>query len=383
MGRTPPVLPKLCVFGITSIRRATITSGYFLPSVRNQEDQLRKTLLTWYGNSGRDLPWRKTQDPYVIWISEIMLQQTQVQTVLPYYERWLGALPTIQALAEAERETVLKLWEGLGYYTRARNLHRAAQKIVEEHSGRFPKVFDAVIALPGIGRSTAGAILSSAYGQPHAILDANVRRVISRLIALEETGSAAEKRLWEVSEALLDREFPFAFNQALMDLGATLCSPRNPQCLLCPWQSFCLGQQQPERFPVRPAKRARPKKQAFGFFVQSENGFLLVKRPEKGLLGGLWEFPTIENSEDWQIVFGSDPISLGTVEHAYTHFEIAVEIYWVQIDGKVEYQKLLDRWADRKTVWQPMDNWSNYALTGVAHKMWKRFQAFGNKEEVF
>jgi A/G-specific adenine glycosylase len=356
--------------------KVTSTVRILSTSVRNQEDHLRKTLLVWYGQSGRDLPWRQTQDPYAIWVSEIMLQQTQVRTVLPYYERWLAALPTIQALAEAQSETVLKLWEGLGYYTRARNLHRAAQKIVEEHSGIFPKVFDAVIALPGIGRSTAGAILSSAYGQPHAILDANVRRVLSRLIALEETGSTAEKHLWEVSEALLDRKSPFAFNQALMDLGATLCLPRNPQCLLCPWQPFCLGQQQPERFPIRPAKRTRPQKQAVGFFVQSENGFLLVKRPEKGLLGGLWEFPTVENSEDWQTVFGSDPISLGTVEHAYTHFEISVEIHWVKIDEKVGHQKFLDLWADRKTVWESIENWGNYALTGVAHKMWKKFQGF-------
>ncbi len=340
--------------------------------VLNQADRLRKTLLTWYDESGRDLPWRQTQDPYAIWVSEIMLQQTQVRTVLPYYERWLAALPTIQALAGAESETVLKLWEGLGYYTRARNLHRAAQQIVEAHSGIFPKTFNLAIALPGIGRSTAGAILSSAYGQPHAILDANVRRVLSRVIALEATGSNAEKRLWEVSEALLDRKSPFAFNQALMDLGATVCLPRNPQCLLCPWQPFCLGQQQPERFPVRSPKRVRPQKQAFGFFVQSENGFLLVKRPEKGLLGGLWEFPTIEGAEDWRTVFGSDPICVGTVEHAYTHFEIAVEIYWIEI-GSVENHKFLDRWKEQRMVWEPMANWSNYALTGVAHKMWKKF----------
>lgn len=338
-------------------------------AVRNQEDQLRKTLLIWYSQSGRDLPWRQTQDPYAIWVSEIMLQQTQVRTVLPYYQRWLTALPTIQTLAKAESETVLKLWEGLGYYTRARNLHRAAQKIFQAHSGIFPETFEAVVALPGIGRSTAGAILSSAFGQSHAILDANVRRVLSRLIALESTGSTAEKKLWEVSEALLDRESPFAFNQALMDLGATICLSRNPQCLLCPWQPFCLGQQQPERFPQRSAKRVRPQKQAVGFFVQSEKSFLLVKRLEKGLLGGLWEFPTIENAEDWQT-----GIHVGTVEHAYSHFEIAVEIYWVRSDGNAESQKFLALWADRPTAWEPIENWSNYALTGVAHKMWKKFK---------
>jgi A/G-specific adenine glycosylase len=374
------VLPKPVHLLRYILDKVTITFRDWLTSVRNQEDHLRKALLTWYGQSGRNLPWRQTQDPYAIWVSEIMLQQTQVRTVLPYYERWLAALPTIQALAEAQSETVLKLWEGLGYYTRARNLHRAAQKIVEEHSGMFPKTFEAVIALPGIGRSTAGAILSSAYGQPHAILDANVRRVLSRLIALEESGSTAEKRLWAVSEALLDCTSPFAFNQALMDLGATLCLPRNPQCLLCPWQPFCLGQQQPERFPMRSAKRTRPQKQAFGFFVQSDNGFLLVKRPEKGLLGGLWEFPTMENSKDWQTVFSSDLISLGTVEHAYTHFEISVASYWVKIGEKLAPQKFLDCWAEQKTVWEPIDNWNSYALTGVAHKMWKKFRDFGNKE---
>lgn len=347
----------------------------------HQEDQLRTSLFAWYDRSGRDLPWRQTQDPYAIWVSEIMLQQTQVRTVLPYYHRWLAALPTIQALAKANSETVLKLWEGLGYYSRAHNLHRAAQIIAQEHSGIFPNTFETVIALPGIGRSTAGAILSSAYGQPYAILDANVRRALSRLIALEATGSTAEKRLWEVSEVLLDRASPFTFNQALMDLGATVCLPRNPQCLLCPWQRFCLGQQQPNHFPVRPAKRVRPQKRAVGFFVQCEKSFLLVKRPEKGLLGGLWEFPSLDSAEDWQSIFGSQPLYLGTVEHAYTHFEITVEVYRVDSE-KVKSQLFFDLPKDQKTVWEPMENWANYALTGIAHKMWKRFEEFSSTKQT-
>src|SRR4028119_1449334 len=188
--------------------------------------RLRRSLLVWYTNAGRDLPWRRCRDPYVIWISEIMLQQTQVKTVIPYYHRWLGQFPTIEQLASADLQQVLKAWEGLGYYTRARNLHRAAQQIMQRHRGVFPTQLQEVLALPGIGRTTAGGILSAALNQPVAILDGNVKRVLARLVALPVPPAKAMKQLWQLSEGLLEREHPRDFNQALMDLGATVCTPK-------------------------------------------------------------------------------------------------------------------------------------------------------------
>ena len=199
----------------------------------------RESLLSWYAKAGRDLPWRKGCDPYDIWVSEIMLQQTQVKTVIPYYLRWLAQFPTIEQLAKADLQQVLKAWEGLGYYTRARNLHRAAQEVVQHHGGVFPTELEDVLALPGIGRTTAGGILSAAFNQPVAILDGNVKRVLARLVALPVPPAKATNQLWQLSETLLDREHPKDFNQALMDLGATVCTPKNPDCNSCPWTPDC------------------------------------------------------------------------------------------------------------------------------------------------
>ncbi|NJL49638.1 MAG: A/G-specific adenine glycosylase, partial [Leptolyngbyaceae cyanobacterium SM2_5_2] len=200
---------------------------------------MRTQLLAWYAQAGRPLPWRNIDDAYAIWVSEIMLQQTQVKTVQPYYSRWLAVFPSVEVLAAAELQTVLKLWEGLGYYARARNLHQTAQRLVAEHGGQIPQDFAQLTALPGIGRTTAGGILSSAFNLPYAILDGNVKRVLARLTALEVPPARALSRLWALSEHLLDPNNPRDFNQALMDLGATLCTRRQPNCPRCPWQVHC------------------------------------------------------------------------------------------------------------------------------------------------
>lgn len=196
--------------------------------------ELRGSLLNWYRQQGRDLPWRKQTDPYVIWVLEIMLQQTQVKTVIPYYQRWLAQFPTLKDLAIADLQTVLKAWEGLGYYVRARNLHKAAQIIVRDYNNIFPDRLEEVLKLPGIGRTTAGGILSAAFNQPISILDGNVKRVLSRLIALAVPPAQEIEQLWQLSDTLLDPHHPKDFNQALMDLGATVCVRSRPSCLLCP-----------------------------------------------------------------------------------------------------------------------------------------------------
>lgn len=304
---------------------------------------LRRSLLDWYAKVGRDLPWRHTRDPYAIWVSEIMLQQTQVKTVIPYYQRWLTEFPTIQALAAADQQQVLKAWQGLGYYARARNLHRAAQAIVDRFDGEFPTEFDDVITLSGIGRTTAGGILSAAFDRPVPILDGNVKRVLSRLVALPIPPRKAIAQLWQHSTALIDPDHPRDFNQALMDLGATICTPHQPACLVCPWnrpcQAYNLGMQ--TELPMPETRPTIPHKQIGVAVIWNDDGLILIdRRPQSGLLGGLWEFPggkqepgeTIAQCIQREILeeLGIQ-VEVGdrliTVDHTYSHFRVTLEVH--------------------------------------------------------
>lgn len=308
---------------------------------------LRPLLLNWYQTQGRDLPWRRTQDPYAIWVSEIMLQQTQVKTVLPYYENWLQQFPTIETLAQSDLQTVLKAWEGLGYYARARNLHRAAIVITEQFNGRFPETVTQAIALPGIGRTTAGGILSSAFGQAVPILDGNVKRVLARLIALDVPTRKALPQLWHLSEQLVTGTEPNAgrdFNQALMDLGATVCIPKTPICAVCPWNEHCTSYNlgiQTER-PMTEFKAPIPHKLIGVAVIWDTNGekILIDRRKAEGLLGGLWEFPggkiepgetipecihrEIQEELGIEILVDEELISL---DHTYSHFKVTLTVH--------------------------------------------------------
>ena len=260
-----------------------------------------KNLLTWYLKCGRDLPWRRTSDPYAIWLSEIMLQQTQVATVLPYYHRFLLAFPTIQSLADAPEKSVLSHWEGLGYYARARHLHRAAQEMVAQFSGQVPSTFDALLALPGIGRSTAGAILTLAFGQRHPILDGNVRRVLCRYLAIagNPRDAPVEARLWRAASRLLPQRQAGRYTQAIMDLGATCCAPKRPDCPACPVRQGCRGYAKGVQhlLPTRQGRKPLPHHDHVTRVIlhtrAGERSVFLRQRPTNGLLGGLWEFPSV------------------------------------------------------------------------------------------
>ncbi|WP_391540807.1 A/G-specific adenine glycosylase [Halomicronema hongdechloris] len=305
--------------------------------------QLRQALLSWYAHQGRDLPWRHSRDPYAIWISEIMLQQTQVTTVIPYYRRWLQRFPNVDSLAAADLQDVLKTWEGLGYYARARNLHRAAQTIGQQHGGRFPQQFDQALALSGIGRTTAGGILSAAFNQPWPILDGNVKRVLTRLIALDCPPSQALPELWDLSTTLLSPTQPRDFNQALMDLGATLCTRRHPNCQQCPWQPYCraynLNVQ--SELPMSEARGPLPHKHIGVAVIWNDQQQILIdRRRPQGLLGGLWEFPggKIEAGETVEACIQREVqeelgihVEVGkqltTVDHAYSHFKVTLNVY--------------------------------------------------------
>lgn len=311
--------------------------------VRLEGAELRRRLLSWYAVHGRDLPWRRSTDPYAIWVSEVMLQQTQVKTVMPYYQRWLQEFPTIEVLAGADLQRVLKVWQGLGYYARARHLHAGAQFMMERYQGVFPTQLLEVLAVPGIGRTTAGGILSAAFNQALPILDGNVKRVLARLTALQVPPAKVLKQLWQLSEQLLDPLFPRDFNQALMDLGATVCTPRKPSCEVCPWalhcQAYRLNLQ--TQLPMRESSSPLPHKLIGVAVIWNEQGQILIdKRRQEGLLGGLWEFPggkieageTVEECIKREILEElAIEVEVGkhliTLDHAYTHFRVTLNVY--------------------------------------------------------
>jgi A/G-specific adenine glycosylase len=266
-----------------------------LPEDQQLRRWLRRRLVVWFRANQRDLPWRRTRDPYAIWLSEIMLQQTQVATVIPYYQRFLDHFPTLNDLARADEQQVLRCWEGLGYYRRVRSLHRAAQILAEVHQGKVPNDPEVLRQLPGLGRYTVGAVLSQAYDRRLPILEANSLRLLCRFFGLEGDPRAAplQERLWEIAERLLPRKGSGEFNQALMELGALVCSADTPKCLLCPLRPRCgayhTGRQ--EELPQRPVPPAPIDVQEVAVVVQRKNGLLLVQRPEAGRWGAMWEFP--------------------------------------------------------------------------------------------
>lgn len=345
--------------------------------------RLASALLDWFGAHSRDLPWRRTSDPYAIWVSEIMLQQTQVRTVIPYWERWMRELPDVTALATADEARVLKLWEGLGYYRRARHLQAAARRMVEVHAGRFPTDTEAIRALPGVGRYTAGAIASIAFGRPEPVLDGNVIRVLTRWHAL--SGDPKEKRLnallWERARECVEAAHatgrPSAcshLNQALMELGATVCLPREPRCGSCPVREACRALQQgrPGAFPETAPRPATEKRFYVVLVAEWRGRYRVIRRADSQVNGGLWEFPNRE-------VAGPevDPASVvgdllgngmgelqpwGRVRHAITRYRITQNVFRLS----------LDRPPTRMPgggAWHTLEEIRDLALTGAHRKI--------------
>ena len=311
---------------------------------KSKSTQFSQAVLDWFDNHGRkDLPWQQDKTAYRVWISEIMLQQTQVSTVIPYFQRFLQRFPTVKALADAPLDEVLNLWSGLGYYARARNLHKAAQIIRDQYRQQFPQEFEQVAALPGIGRSTAGAILSLACGQRHAILDGNVKRVLARVFMVQgwpgETAVAAS--LWEHAERLTPQQRVADYNQAMMDIGAGVCTRTKPACLLCPLSRFCEAQQcqRQTEYPQRKPSKDKPVKQtAMLMVIGQDNEILLEKRPPTGIWGGLLSFPEQDvNGEvaEWcKDRFGAsvrDSAVWPTLRHTFSHYhlDITPKLVWV------------------------------------------------------
>jgi A/G-specific adenine glycosylase len=286
---------------------------------------MHEELSVWFFENQRSLPWRSSYDPYHVWVSEIMLQQTQVETVVPYFERWMTALPDVSALGAADEQTVLNLWAGLGYYSRARNLMAAAKVVVQDHRGVIPADYEALRSLPGIGQYTAGAILSIAFNKPYPIVDGNVRRVLSRIYGWEDE---SPRRLWEAAERLVHQAEPRTINQAMMELGATVCSFKSPRCLVCPVQGVCIAFRVGKQLEIPPAKKrpATVRVQLFAV-VQERNGRYLMKASR-----GLWEFP----------MFSDLPAGTlrraGSCRHTITHHRLQVQVYTGALEQTTGYE---------------------------------------------
>ncbi|KPK79485.1 MAG: hypothetical protein AMJ81_13175 [Phycisphaerae bacterium SM23_33] len=305
---------------------------------------VQAALPRWYRRRRRDLPWRGRRDPYVVWVAEIMLQQTRAATAGPYFERFCRRFPDIAALARAPLDSVLKAWEGLGYYGRARNLHRAARRVVGEFGGRLPGTAQQLLKLPGIGRYTAGAVASIAFGADEPVLDGNVSRVLCRLFAVgtELKAAATQKRLWSLARRMIPPGEAGAFNQALMDLGATVCLPRSPQCPACPLKKICLAhaRNRQQELPRRSPPRRLPHQTIVAGVIRKAGRVLIGRRPEEGLLGGLWEFPggKVEKGETLTAALRREVREevgirvrvagpLMTLRHAYSHFRITLHVF--------------------------------------------------------
>lgn len=323
---------------------------------RMHKNEFQQDLVQWFQKEQRDLPWRKDNDPYKVWVSEVMLQQTRVDTVIPYYNRFLEKFPTIDAFAKADEESILKVWEGLGYYSRVRNLHTAVREVVADYGGKVPDTKEEISQLKGVGPYTAGAVLSIAYGKPIPAVDGNVMRVLSRILLIkDDIAKPSSRKIFEkAAEVLMYHDNPSYFNQALMELGALICTPTSPACLLCPvrehCQAFSKGVQ--EELPVKTRKKSTRHEDILAVVLRNEEGKILInKRPGKGLLANLWEFPNLKVIpllDPWEILqdFLSTKHSLDAdiehhsfteVQHVFTHLTWKIDAFeGILKSGKIE-----------------------------------------------
>ncbi|RPI23816.1 MAG: A/G-specific adenine glycosylase [Chloroflexota bacterium] len=349
--------------------------------------EITRRLLAWYSRSKRQLPWRDHPDPYTVWVSEIMLQQTRVETVIPYFERWMQRFPDIPSLAAASQQEVLQKWEGLGYYSRARNLHKAAQEVCERYAGQLPGEVELLRRLPGIGRYTAGAIASMAFGMDEPALDGNIRRVLSRVFNVSEPAASPQglARLWELARGLIPPGQAGDTNQALMDLGSSTCTPRQPLCSACPIEEFCqaraLGLQ--EERPVVVRKPPIPHYTVTAAVLCQGDLVLLARRPQNGLLAGLWEFPggkclpgealdaclrrEIDEELGVCIEVGE---SLGLYRHAYTHYKVSLHAFTCRLS--TSEQRSPQPLQASELVWVPVPALGDYPMGKIDRQISRR-----------
>ncbi|WP_144213574.1 A/G-specific adenine glycosylase [Shewanella donghaensis] len=342
-------------------------------------------ITAWYDLHGRKtLPWQINKTPYRVWISEIMLQQTQVATVIPYYEKFMHSFPSIEALANASEDDVLHHWTGLGYYARARNLHKAAKTICEQHDGLFPESIDEVIALPGIGRSTAGAILSLSLGQHHSILDGNVKRVLARHGAIEgwPGQKAVEQQLWQLTDLLTPQQDVVKFNQAMMDIGSGVCTRSKPNCAQCPVAIDCKAQLagRQKDFPGKKPKKATPAKEAWMLVLHRNGEVILNKRPPAGIWGGLWCFPQFDSEDALQEHINDAGISdetnidkpewLAGFRHTFSHFHLDIQPILINLADKQELAQIDSSVMEQnQTLWYNIHHPAKVGLAAATERI--------------
>lgn len=342
-------------------------------------EQFHTAVLTWFDHHGRhDLPWQARKTAYFTWISEIMLQQTQVKTVIPYFQRFVERFPTVHDLAQAEQDEVLHLWTGLGYYARARNLHKTARIISQDFGGEFPQTVEEVAALPGIGRSTAGAIISIATGKRAAILDGNVKRVLARFYAVEgwPGSTTVMKQLWEYAERNTPFERVGDYTQAMMDLGATVCTRSKPGCLLCPLQTHCQAHARglTDRLPSPRPRKTLPVKQTLMLLIHNEEGeILLQQRPPTGIWGGLWSLPEVADLRDVPAALGLELETEATrvlepVRHTFSHYHL--DITPAKVVVKAPTQRIMEAVP---TLWYNVDQPANIGLAAPVKRLLERY----------
>ncbi|MBD3224751.1 MAG: A/G-specific adenine glycosylase [Caldithrix sp.] len=359
-------------------------------SIPFQIESFQKQLIDWFDTHKRLLPWRQEKHWYYIFLSEFLLQQTQVEQALPYFYKFIHAFPTIEHLAKTSEDDVLKLWAGLGYYSRARNLRKAAQKIVERFDGRFPLDYKDALSLPGIGPYTAAAILSIAFGKPHAVVDGNVIRVMSRLFSINEDVNDGKTRKYieSIVQKLLPEKEAGTFNEALMELGAVVCKPKNPRCLSCPVNTWCMAYKDgnPQAYPIKSAPAAKKRLFHYVFLIQNETDYLIVKRPDSGLLASMWEFPSVQTQKltlaapeimthlQKQYGIKGELIEQDMIRHhTYSHIRLQYMAVYVRTDD--EHIKLGHY---QSFIWEHFNRLSDYAIHNAHKKLLSWMASFKN-----
>ena len=348
--------------------------------------KIKNPLLHWYNNNKRTLPFRETKDPYKIWVSEVMLQQTQVKTVIPFYNRWVKEYPTLKSAADASLDKLLKLWEGLGYYGRCRNFHKALKIVEEKYKGEIPNNFDEFLTLPGVGEYTAGAVLSIAYQKSIPAIDGNVTRVMARILGIKNLTTKNQKRLKRNVQKLIPTTDPGNFNQGLMELGALICIPIKPSCEICPLSNFCKAYKykEPALYPLKKKKKVKPHYTVVAGIIWRDDKFFIQQRDENAMLGGLWEFPggKVENGESLEDALSREikeecnivPIikkKVGSVKHSYSHFSISFHCFHCIENGQTIHH------SNRRT-WITLNEIESFTFPKANHKIFSLI----NKTEI-
>ena len=350
-----------------------------MPNIKNTFHQ---HVISWYTNNKRSLPFRKTKDPYKIWLSEVMLQQTKVKTAIPYYNNWIKKLPTLESVSLSKLDSLLKLWEGLGYYKRCNNFHKATKLLVSDFNSKIPKEKSQFMSLPGVGDYTASAVLSIAFNKPYPVLDGNVKRVMSRVIGIKTLTKYNIKRINKFLNLVICKKNPGDFNQGLMEIGALICKPYNPVCRKCPINNFCYASKKrlPEAYPGKNKLKPRPHFNVAIAIIWRKNKFYIQKRSTDQMLGGLWEFPGVifKQGQDPEVALKQKVYeecgvhikifkNVGFVDHAFSHFKIRLNGYFC-----IEKKYFLDENENRK--WILIKNIKNYSFPKANHKLFNQLE---------